>query len=343
PETPLTKLDAPVVARLLQLLPDLASLRLGCFIYSLPPRAAPASSSHTQEHIPGPFHLKFPTLCSSFYSFSSSFHARHHRSSISGLFRILSLFSIDQLDAEHSIGEFKPSAPLNPTVLHRPLSIKKLQLSGYECSDRKCPPLLINAFAESIAPGGLQSLCTHCCSMATVSAIGKLLARGGSDLTSLDIGADAPDVSEREKWKDPLDNHWHRLDLTSCPKLESLVIHIYFRPPRSASKPSNVPALSLAGAGMLSQTSQTLRRVRICLYDLPRATTLNNRRMLRLQEFDKVLAADRFPDLEEVTMEVHPEYSLRKRQRFNWQHIVGGVQKALPDLHARGLLTVREW
>ncbi|KAM5530237.1 hypothetical protein V8D89_016089 [Ganoderma adspersum] len=262
--------------------------------------------------------------------------ARHHKSSISGLFRILSLFSINNLDTGRSFGEFNPSTPLDPTVLHRPISVKNLRLMVREwpCSDRECRSLLINAFAEGIAECGLQSLTTHCCSMATVSALGKLFAHGGADLTSLDIGEDPPDyMSDRGKWEDPLDNHWHRLDLTSCPKLESIVVRVYFRPPYNALKSSTVPALSLAGADMLSQTSETLRRVWICLDSLPRVTTLNKRRLLQLQEFDEALVGDRFPNLEEVVVEVCSEYTLRKKQGYDWQSIVRGVPRALPGLH----------
>ena len=96
---------------------------------------------------------------------------------------------------------------LDPAVLHGPLRIKKLEFSECECSDGKCPPLLINAFAESIEPGCLKRLSAHCCLMATVSATGKLLARGGAGLTSFDITPDAPELSDRGgKWKDPLDS-----------------------------------------------------------------------------------------------------------------------------------------
>lgn len=74
---------------------------------------------------------------------------------------------------------------------------------------------------------------------------------------------------------------------------------------------TSVPVLSLAGAGMLSQASGTLRKVAISLWDLPRVTTVNNRRMLRLPAlaFDKVLISDRFPVLEEVRVGVIPDWA----------------------------------
>ena len=135
--------------------------------------------------------------------------------------------------------------------------------------------------------------------------------------------------------------HWHRLDLASCPKLEPLVTNIYFRP--STSKPSNIPALSLATVGMLAQTLATLRRVKICLWDLPRATTLNNRQMLRLHEVDEVITVERFPHLEEIVLQVHPKCRMRMGRAYKWQYIVRGVQRAFPGLHARGVLTVQKY
>ena len=105
--------------------------------------------------------------------------------------------------------------------------------------------------------------------------------------------------------------HWHTFSIGACPKLDFIQIHIYFRAPGDAPQPQNIPVLSLAGAGMLSQASGTLRKVAISLWDLPRVTTVNNRRMLRLPAlaFDKVLISDRFPVLEEVRVGVIPDWA----------------------------------
>ena len=54
-------------------------------------------------------------------------------------------------------------------------------------------------------------------------------------------------------------DYGHRLDLTSCSQLESIVVRVYLRPLYSALKSSTVPALSLTGVGMLSKTSETMR------------------------------------------------------------------------------------
>ena len=135
---------------------------------------------------------------------------------------------------------------------------------------------------------------------------------------------------------------WRSLNLALCTKLESIEIHIYFRSSPDEKHPTDVPVLSLAGAGMLSQASDTLRTVEIYVHDLPRVTTLNNRRLLRLQEFDKVITPDRFPRLEKVKVHVLPAYDFRRKRAYNWQQIVVGTQKALPSLQTRGILEVVE-
>ena len=93
---------------------------------------------------------------------------------------------------------------------------------------------------------------------------------------------------------------------------------------------------------MLSQVSRTLRTVDIHLHDLPRVGMLNNMRVLRMQEFDKVLTADRFPRLEKVKVHVLPAYDFRRKRAYNWLQIVVGTQKALPSLQTRGILEVVE-
>ena len=192
------------------MLPNLASLHLGGLVYCLPLSLSPGSPEGARENAPEPFHLKLLSFGSSFsWPMTAVLGTRHHKSSISGLFCILSPFSIDVLDVSRSFGEFDSSIPLDSTVLHRPISVKNLRLLMREwpCSDSECRALLINTFAESIASGGLRSLTTHCCSLPTVSTIEKLLVHDGADLTNLDIGEDPPDyVSDRGKWEDPLDS-----------------------------------------------------------------------------------------------------------------------------------------
>ncbi|KAI1786720.1 hypothetical protein LXA43DRAFT_756296, partial [Ganoderma leucocontextum] len=340
-ELPLTTVDAAVMARLLPLVPNLTSLHLTHFIYTLPLQPLSPSVSHAQEDTPtGPFHLRSLTVGSGLYA------TRHHKSSVSGLFRILSLFSVDTLDPWRCAGEFDTSAPLDPAALHRPLRIAKLDRIE-EDWDSDCAVFLVKAFKEGIEPGVLESLGATCCSTAMVAAFGELLAHGGASLTRLDVSGRPVWSSDRRcHVKDPLDSHWHALNLASCPKLESIAISIYlgrasYDNPQSADFESDVPALSLAGVGMLSQAPCTLHRVIISLLDLPNVETLYDRRILRLEEFDKAITPSRFPVLKEVILEVSLDSDVAKHwdhDGFGWDDILTGVRRALPSLHTRGLL-----
>ena len=134
--------------------------------------------------------------------------------------------------------------------------------------------------------------------------------------------------------------HWHVLHLEACHQLEFIEIEIFFRAPCGQPQPQNIPALSLAGAGMLSQASGTLRKVSIIIWDLPRTSTLSNKGTLRLQAFDKVVTADRFPIIKEVRVAVMPQRALYDSAGYEWLKAVAAVRKAMPSLHSRGLLDV---
>ncbi|KAM5533398.1 hypothetical protein V8D89_012948 [Ganoderma adspersum] len=299
-------LDDSAMLKLMATLPKLENLELGRFIYPSPP-----SNSIPPQDSPSPFSLK--------------------------------TFHLNTRSGRHC--GFDTSTPLNPKLLNRPLRIDKLWIGPYLLKelDVKFIPFFTNAFADGIEPGSLQKLVVKPDSPAAVSAIGNLLAHVGGELRSLNVDGNGPHpVSWRGRsgWEDPLDSHWHTLGLGACPKLDSIQIHIYFRAPGDAPQPQNIPVLSLAGAGMLSQASKTLRKVTISLWDLSRVTTLNNRRMLRLQAFAKILTSDRFLVLEEVLVGVIPDWGLREQCRYEWGPVVAGVRKALPTLHSRGLLKV---
>ena len=135
---------------------------------------------------------------------------------------------------------------------------------------------------------------------------------------------------------------WHSVNLASCPKLESISLFIYFRASPDQKQPTDGPALCLAGAGMLARASATLRNITIRLHDLPKVTTLNNRQLLRLQAFDKEITRERFPRLKEVNLWIEPHRDLREKRKYNWEHVAAAARKALPQLHSRGVLKVRE-
>ena len=135
---------------------------------------------------------------------------------------------------------------------------------------------------------------------------------------------------------------WHSVNLASCPKLESISLFIYFRASPDQKQPTDGPALCLAGAGILARAPATLQNVTIHLHDLPKLTTLNNRQLLRLQAFDKAITREHFPRLKEVTLWIEPHRDFREKRKYDWAHVVAAARKALPQLHSRGILKVRE-
>ncbi|TBU26958.1 hypothetical protein BD311DRAFT_725041 [Dichomitus squalens] len=334
---PLTSIDDNTVLELTQLLPNLTALRLGCFVYIPPQLSAPRRNPDAEQDPPAPFRLEQ-------LSFGSTTTSSSKESSISGLFRILSMFDVDSLYGEPTGWDINAPIPSDISSLHRPLRTKKLRLWKSCLDDSKFIAMLLEAFTKSLEPGYLQDLEVECSTISEVSAIGQLLARVGQGLTSLQVsGKSPPSASMRDGWKDPMDSHWESLNLASCPRLESININIYFRASGDEKQPTDHPALSLAGAGMLSQASGTLRKIAIWLHDLPRITTLNNRRLLRLQAFDRMITQDRFPLLEEVKLRISVHYDLRRKPSYDWQKVVLGTQKALRGLHSRGLLEVTGW
>ncbi|TBU26947.1 hypothetical protein BD311DRAFT_666444 [Dichomitus squalens] len=333
---PVTSIDENTVLELTQLLPNLTALRLGCFVYKPPqlpdPRRNPCAEQDPPERI------RLEQL-----SFGSLYTPFPNESSISGFFHILSMFEIDFLGGCPTGWEHDARTPLDLSSLHRPLRAKRLCLYD-RGSVNNFKIVLLDAFTKSLEPGYLQDLNVECGNVSEVSAIGELLARVGHGLTSLQVSGMPPHapVSARRCWKDPLDSHWKSLNLASCPRLESINIRIYFRAPGDEKQPTDHPVLSLAGAGMLSQAPPTLRKIVIWLHDLPRITTLNNRRMLRLQEFDKIITRDRFPLLERVHLHISIDSSLERKLKTDWWKLVLATQKVLPGLHSRGLLKVTQ-
>ncbi|TFK88466.1 hypothetical protein K466DRAFT_488889, partial [Polyporus arcularius HHB13444] len=126
------------------------------------------------------------------------------------------------------------------------------------------------------------------------------------------------------------------LNIQSCKKLESLTLPIYI----PHAKPEK--AVSHVGVGVLKHYAPpTLRHITIMLYDLPRPTTLGNRVVLKLQEFDKVVTEARFPHLEEFSVCITVTDELA-RKSGRWMKCVGAARRALPNLHARGLLKLQD-
>ncbi|TBU26945.1 hypothetical protein BD311DRAFT_725011 [Dichomitus squalens] len=319
----LTTIDDAIVLRLAQLLPHLESMELRTFIYGQPQHSVPPLTALPQGDTPGPFHLRW-------LSFGDGYnYCLPHRSSISGLFRILSLFTIDRLHGDCRGCHFDLGAPLDQHYLYRHLKVKDLCLWSYGSANSKHALMLLNSFTEAMEPGCLGRVEIRCRAVSEVSAIRKLLVRTGESLTGLQVCTPVPACLPKG-WKDPMIRHWQDLNLASCPKLERIWINIYLPDKIDENQPTDVQALSLPGAGMLSQVSRALRDIYIYVYDLPCVATLNNRRLLGLQEFEKVITADRFPLLRKVYLRIRPDEDLQQKPDYKWRQVVVGTRNALP-------------
>ena len=98
---------------------------------------------------------------------------------------------------------------------------------------------------------------------------------------------------------------------------------------------------ALAGAGMLSQAPSTLRKIKIYLDSLNCLAMLNDQQLLRLQAFEEVITPARFPLVEEVNVRIIFSWFWEMFvDRKVMRDVVLETRKALPGLHARGLLRV---
>ncbi|TBU26960.1 hypothetical protein BD311DRAFT_620244, partial [Dichomitus squalens] len=171
--------DDTIVLRLLPLLPHLESIELRTFAYGQPQQSVPPPSP--QRDTPGPFHLRHLSFGSGYYG------CPPRSSSVSGLFRILSLFTIDHLHGESRECHLDLGTPLDQSYLYRPLQLKYPLLRGYGSANSKHALMILNSFTESIEPGYLERVEIDCRAVSEVSAIRKLLARNGNSLKSLKV------------------------------------------------------------------------------------------------------------------------------------------------------------
>ncbi|KAI1786717.1 hypothetical protein LXA43DRAFT_1098921 [Ganoderma leucocontextum] len=345
-----TPLDDTVVVGFLQLLPKVERLDLWCFIYAHPPPQASRAASHIGR----------PRRLRSCHVWFGEWLKDERDSSVSGLSRILSLFSsIRELRVRNSASKFSTSPPLDPAVLfHRHHRFRVRSISIKEDVARDLDSLggtlkLVNAFEASTEPGILRALSVRCSSVAEVVAVGELIAHARGALKTLDVGAEAQRFkSEQTNWEDPLDGHWERLGLASCSKLECVEVHIHFRADsgdQDAPQPQqdeDVRGPSLAAIGFSSQVSSTLREITIWLHGLPHATGVTlglfeEGRLLGLQAFDEAITADAFPRLKVVDVRMRFEPSFVDMCGEERREILEAVRwKALPNLKRGGLLRV---
>ncbi|RPD75518.1 hypothetical protein L226DRAFT_570538 [Lentinus tigrinus ALCF2SS1-7] len=198
---------------------------------------------------------------------------------------------------------------------------------------------VLDALSRTLAPEILKRVIVYYDSGATVRALGALFARVGSNVTSLYLRpCSIPwEPAKKQKWSDPFDD-WQLIDISASKKLETFYLHIYVK--RKENLKSR-RAVCYAAAGLLANyASPTLREVTIDLHDLERPTTLGNRVVLKLQEFDKVVTAVRFPNLQKFELNVGVSDELY-RKRHHEQKCREAALRALPGLHARNVLSIK--
>ncbi|RDX47276.1 hypothetical protein OH76DRAFT_788851 [Lentinus brumalis] len=237
-------------------------------------------------------------------SFTIGTHSQE-RSSLKGGLRVLSLFDpvawssldFDRFDVDESF---------EPQWLHRPLDLRRLNLSRSSGSSPKHTASVMQALSMSLKSDSLQELYVQVDSKDTVVALGKLLSYAGRNITTLAIQNDGSYTSTRDGWVDPLEGNWRMLNLSACTKLESISLLMHFR-----EKPTR--PLSETPVGIIQQAPPSLRMVTIDVYCLPKSTTIGNRSVFKIHDFDKVLSTMHFPHLQGFELHICPDSSLQYR------------------------------
>ncbi|KAI0720688.1 hypothetical protein C8T65DRAFT_826163 [Cerioporus squamosus] len=343
-----TDLDAKLLGEFKTLFPKLVSLALENIICN-PPSRARGKPSTTASGTIEPLRLeRLNIACTRAISGSSLTGMMHLLSHIEPRLLVLSIecggYSKDAFDPRRVPGL---SSVVDLVVL---------------VEDVKTPiASLLDALSKTLDPDSLQTIEVQYDSKETLRALGTMLQRVGSNVTKLTLRASAPsDSYKRMGWIDPFDGEpylrairrspcepndatpdaasdWKLLDIRPCKNLAFLAFPIYVRRKETIDK-----ALSHVGVGLLANYAppETLRKVVIDLHDLPRATTLGNRSVLKLQEFDKLLTPDRFPLLWQVILDVGVTQDLYDKYEYA-DACRDAAHRTLHGLHTRGLLNVQ--
>ncbi|RDX47287.1 hypothetical protein OH76DRAFT_1406192 [Lentinus brumalis] len=327
-------LDATLVLEIRQLFPNLTSLALSDIVCN-----PPSPYNHPQSDPP---ENPLPEALKELEDLKIDCRPARADSgwSLTGLMHILSLLSARKLliwmhDGMCFRDKFDPSCLAGTSAVQN-VHVLISQIP------KKSMANVMNALSVTLAPDVLQGVEVEYDSKPTLRALGSLLDRIGGNVTNLTIYPLVRwTLEERKKWTDPFDD-WTLLDIRACKKLESLHLPIYVRPKENL-KPQR--PLSHIAVGLLANyAAPTLREIIIDIHDLERPTTLGNRTVLRLQEFDKVVTQARFPNLQRFAVCVTPTRTLWNKANCN-ETCLAAIHRALPGLRARGILIVsfRRW
>ncbi|RPD75517.1 hypothetical protein L226DRAFT_570537 [Lentinus tigrinus ALCF2SS1-7] len=318
-------LDASLVNEMKDLFPNLKDLYLEEDVSCIPPLPY-----HPPHPAPQPMQLERLVLDS----------PRHGGWSLCGMVHILSLLApkilVIDLFLDDGMG-FQDK--FDPSCLAASPAVEELRVHcSYTPGLRRLTELL-DALSRTLSPEHLRSVYLKYDSEADLRALGALLGRIGSNVTSLHLDPNRWSrwtLEERQKWSDPFDD-WRMLGIRACKKLETLILSIYAGPRENIKFQR---ALSYVGAGLLANyASPTLRTIIVDVHGIERPTTLGNRAVLKLQEFNKVVTAARFPNLQQFELRVRVTRELRENP-YNCQKCKDAALRALPALRARHLLSV---
>ncbi|RDX47293.1 hypothetical protein OH76DRAFT_1354681 [Lentinus brumalis] len=202
---------------------------------------------------------------------------------------------------------------------------------------------VLDALSVTLAPDVLQRVEVEYDSKPTLRALSSLLDRIGGSVTNVSIYALAPrKLEKRQKWTDPFDD-WTLLDIRACKKLESLHLPIYIRPKENLK--SQRPLSHIAAGLLANYAAPTLKEITINLWDLECPTMLGDNSVLKLQEFDKVVTQERFPNLQRFELSVVQTEALwckaTTRMDVVARQCLAAGFRTLPGVRALEVLEVR--
>ncbi|TFK88475.1 hypothetical protein K466DRAFT_520747 [Polyporus arcularius HHB13444] len=325
-------LDTSLVRQLTQLFPNMGSLTLEDIC------CTPPLSHHHPKSDPETLPVAIPRQLEKLWIKCG--RARTDSGSgwsLCGIMHIVSLLAPEELIVSMS-GGVRFGDKFDPTCLTASPAVRDLRvcLAPWETpKNRKSIANVLDALSRTLAPDIVQTITVDYDFKATLRALSTLLKRIGGNVTALDIHGPSPWAWEdRQIWMDPFDD-WRLLDLRACKKLESLELPPLYVRPREEQRP-----LSYVACGLLANyISPTLREFKIDVRDFTCPETLEDREVLNLREFDKVMTQTRFPNLQKFGLTVAVSRDLEDRSYYVGQ-CRDAARHVLHRLHSRGVLGI---
>ncbi|PIL23509.1 hypothetical protein GSI_14821 [Ganoderma sinense ZZ0214-1] len=328
-EHPGPPMNATILTSILFQLPNLQQLVLGDMRYDGTNAANVDPSATTLAIGPVPNDRPF-RLARFILGFDT-----HERSLLPEIFRIISLFEVEELSLGFS-DSFDIASASDPFSLSLPLFVRSLEINQ-TIKSKEHAAVLFDALSAHLQPGVLRRLDVSVDSAGGIRGLQRLLSGAAcSNLTYLDLKS-KPQIGHyglRYGWlghKDPLQYEWPSLDLASCPRLESLVLHVYAQNP-----PSDMPLCS-AAAGIFLQAPPTLRCATLKIWHCP-SKNLVNAKWLGLQAVAKALSIpSRLLRLEKLTVQLQSD-ERNYEGAAEWYRAT--CEAAFSAVHAAGKLEV---